>query len=163
MTSTTVDALKALYVALGGNASAVADLNVIPDVINAIAGLGAIAGASAISVDEDNDLNIRSSGNIIIESTDTSADGSVKLKKGNTTINVGESGNIDIISNSELCIKSTDVMNIVAEDSEINIRASSDVDIESESAGMAIKASGGDLSLSGDEVTSNGKVILTEE
>lgn len=36
---TTVDALKALYVALGGTASDVADLTVIPDVINAIAGL----------------------------------------------------------------------------------------------------------------------------
>ena len=34
---TTVDALKALYVALGGSAAEVADLTIIPDVINAIA------------------------------------------------------------------------------------------------------------------------------
>lgn len=34
---TTVDALKALYVALGGSAADVADLTIIPDVINAIA------------------------------------------------------------------------------------------------------------------------------
>lgn len=35
----TVDALKALYVALGGSADTVADLVLIPDVINAIATL----------------------------------------------------------------------------------------------------------------------------
>lgn len=34
---TTIDALKALYVALGGTASDVADLVIIPDMINAIA------------------------------------------------------------------------------------------------------------------------------
>ena len=33
----TVDALKALYVALGGTASDVADVTLIPDMINAIA------------------------------------------------------------------------------------------------------------------------------
>jgi hypothetical protein len=33
----TIDALKALYVALGGTAEDVADLVIIPDVINAIA------------------------------------------------------------------------------------------------------------------------------
>jgi hypothetical protein len=39
MTSTTVDALKALYVALGGTAADVADLTLIPDVINALNGV----------------------------------------------------------------------------------------------------------------------------
>lgn len=34
---TTVDALKALYVALGGTASNVANITLIPDMINAIA------------------------------------------------------------------------------------------------------------------------------
>lgn len=34
---TTVDALKNLYVALGGNADDVADIVIIPDMINAIA------------------------------------------------------------------------------------------------------------------------------
>lgn len=33
----TIDALKALYVALGGTASDVADIVIIPDMINAIA------------------------------------------------------------------------------------------------------------------------------
>ena len=37
----TVDALKAVYVALGGNAADVADLTLIPDVINAIATVAA--------------------------------------------------------------------------------------------------------------------------
>lgn len=37
----TVDALKAVYVALGGNAADVADLTLIPDVINAIAAVAA--------------------------------------------------------------------------------------------------------------------------
>lgn len=36
MMDTTVDALKALYVALGGTASDVADVVIIPDMINAI-------------------------------------------------------------------------------------------------------------------------------
>ena len=36
---TTIDALKNLYVALGGTASTVADITIIPDMINAIAAL----------------------------------------------------------------------------------------------------------------------------
>lgn len=38
---TTVDALKNLYVALGGEAADVADITLIPDMINAIADLKA--------------------------------------------------------------------------------------------------------------------------
>lgn len=43
----TVDALKALYAALGGDADTVADMVLIPDVINAIATLvsGGLPGA----------------------------------------------------------------------------------------------------------------------
>lgn len=41
----TVDALKALYVALGGNAEDVADVNLIPDMIEAIATVAATATA----------------------------------------------------------------------------------------------------------------------
>ena len=41
----TVDALKALYVALGGSAADVADMTLIPDVINAIATVAATATA----------------------------------------------------------------------------------------------------------------------
>lgn len=40
---TTVDALKALYVALGGTAADVADIVLIPDMINAIATQAAAA------------------------------------------------------------------------------------------------------------------------
>lgn len=36
---TTIDALKALYVALGGEAETVANISLIPDMINAIAEL----------------------------------------------------------------------------------------------------------------------------
>lgn len=50
MTSTTVDALKALYVALGGTASDVADLNVIPDVINKIAQHITSGGAAELPI-----------------------------------------------------------------------------------------------------------------
>ena len=42
----TIDALKALYVALGGTASDVADLVIIPDLIKAIA---TVAGSVATS------------------------------------------------------------------------------------------------------------------
>ena len=41
MMDTTVDALKKLYVALGGSADTVADVVTIPDMINAIAELKA--------------------------------------------------------------------------------------------------------------------------
>ena len=41
----TVDALKALYVALGGSAEDVADVNLIPDMINKIAIVAATATA----------------------------------------------------------------------------------------------------------------------
>ena len=43
---TTIDALKNLYVALGGTASDVADITIIPDMINAISALVA-SGATA--------------------------------------------------------------------------------------------------------------------
>lgn len=48
MTSTTVDALKALYVALGGTASDVAEITLIPDMINAIATVAATATAAEL-------------------------------------------------------------------------------------------------------------------
>lgn len=41
----TVDALKALYVALGGSAEDVAEINLIPDMINAIATVAATTTA----------------------------------------------------------------------------------------------------------------------
>lgn len=56
MASTTVDALIALYAALGGSASDVADLNVIPDVINKIAQHIASGGAAklpAVTAEDD--------------------------------------------------------------------------------------------------------------
>lgn len=45
---TTVDALKALYAALGGSADTVADLVTIPDMINAIASHVASGGAAEL-------------------------------------------------------------------------------------------------------------------
>lgn len=42
---TTVDALKNLYVALGGEAADVADITLIPDMINALATVAATATA----------------------------------------------------------------------------------------------------------------------
>lgn len=44
----TVDALKALYVALGGTASDVADITLIPDMINAIATVASSATAAEL-------------------------------------------------------------------------------------------------------------------
>lgn len=44
----TVDALKALYVALGGSAEDVAEINLIPDMIEAIATVAATATASEL-------------------------------------------------------------------------------------------------------------------
>lgn len=44
-----LDALKALYVALGGSADDVADLTLTPDVINAIATKAAIVTSAATS------------------------------------------------------------------------------------------------------------------
>lgn len=42
----TIDALRALYVALGGSADDVANINIIPDMINALAALVS-SGATA--------------------------------------------------------------------------------------------------------------------
>ena len=44
----TVDALKALYVALGGTAADVADITLIPDMVNAIATLVQIGGTAEL-------------------------------------------------------------------------------------------------------------------
>lgn len=52
---TTVKALKNLYVALGGDADDVADITIIPDIINAIATIAASAGIGLPAVtSEDN-------------------------------------------------------------------------------------------------------------
>ena len=45
---TTVDALKALYAALGGTAADVANITLIPDMINAIATFVAAGGAAKL-------------------------------------------------------------------------------------------------------------------
>lgn len=51
----TVTALKALYVALGGSASTVAGMTLIPDLINAIAAIVTASGGLLPAVDaEDN-------------------------------------------------------------------------------------------------------------
>lgn len=44
---TTIDALKNLYVALGGSADDVADLVIIPDLINALATVAGAVAATA--------------------------------------------------------------------------------------------------------------------
>lgn len=47
----TVDALKALYVALGGTASDVANVTLIPDMINAIATVAATVKTAATTAE----------------------------------------------------------------------------------------------------------------
>ena len=63
---TTVEALKALYVALGGSADAVADLVIIPDVIDAIATLtsGGLPGTlpTVAKTDEGKVLTVNNKG-----------------------------------------------------------------------------------------------------
>ena len=49
----TVDALKALYVAFGGNEDDVAALTLIPDIINALAAVIAATGGTLPAVDID--------------------------------------------------------------------------------------------------------------
>ena len=49
----TVTALKALYVALGGESSAVASMKLIPDIVNAIAALFTASGGLLPKVDAD--------------------------------------------------------------------------------------------------------------
>ena len=44
----TVDALKALYAALGGNSTDVADITLIPDMVNAIAALVQSGGTAEL-------------------------------------------------------------------------------------------------------------------
>ena len=53
-----VDALKALYVALGGDADDVADVNTIPDMINAIATVVPASSALLPTVTAANDGDI---------------------------------------------------------------------------------------------------------
>lgn len=49
--NTTVDALKALYVALGGQADDVADIVIIPDMINAIATVAGTVATAATTAE----------------------------------------------------------------------------------------------------------------
>lgn len=48
---TTIDALKNLYVALGGTASDVADITIIPDMINAIATVAGTVATAATTAE----------------------------------------------------------------------------------------------------------------
>jgi uncharacterized protein (DUF2345 family) len=131
MTSTTVDALKNLYVALGGTASDVADLNVIPDVINAIAGLGAIKASGNLSTDEDDNLIISSGNEIHINA-----------------------------ENGQLLLVSSDKVDISSENNGVNITADEgDIDIISTNSAITIDARGADLNLKGDAVIANGKAL----
>ncbi len=54
--NTTIEALQNLYTALGGTASEVAEISTIPDMINAIAGLGAIKASSALGINNSNEI-----------------------------------------------------------------------------------------------------------
>lgn len=59
MDKKTIDALRNLYVALGGDADDVADYVIIPDMINAIAGLitsGATAELPAVTAEDNGKL-----------------------------------------------------------------------------------------------------------
>jgi hypothetical protein len=55
--NTTVEALKALYVAMGGTASDVENITLIPDMINAIASIaGSASNLPAVSADDNGDI-----------------------------------------------------------------------------------------------------------
>lgn len=67
---TTIQALQTLYVALGGTATDVENLNTIPEMVSAFASLDAI-GASGIVTKDNDDVNMQSSNELNLTAGDT--------------------------------------------------------------------------------------------
>lgn len=66
---TTIQALQTLYVALGGTATDVDDLNTIPEMVNAFASLDAIGAGGIVTKDNDGEVNIQSSNGLNLTAT----------------------------------------------------------------------------------------------
>lgn len=161
MTSTTVDALKNLYAALGGDASDVADLNVIPDVINAIAGLGAIAGAGAISVDSNGRTIIQAAADkdLIIKTT---GDGNLNITSENELSLTGEYGLYMNSTDGDVSLDANNAEVDITANSRLSLNSLGSIDAEAQSGDFSISASDGDLKLSASgAATLNNKAIAT--
>ena len=180
--NTTVDALKALYIAFGGSADDVANLTVIPDVILAIANLGSVKATSAMSVNSDGDVSITSANGIIINAQEAfnisgASDSSITTSDGaDIEINADgimyvKSGNSDVEINAPHGVieinAPTDGVNITA-DSDININASGAAKLMGNGGivecddNVAVKAgTGSTVGLIGTHVTANGHEVAT--
>lgn len=111
--NTTLIALQNLYVALGGaltdtyddifDGETVGNYAIIPDIINAIAELGAIKASSALGINNSNNLTITTESGLEIEAQDiylTSTDGDLELRAekngAQVLIQTTESGSISL-------------------------------------------------------------------
>lgn len=137
MTSTTVDALKALYAALGGTSADVADLTLIPDIINAIASLGSIKAASAMSVDNSGNTTISSAGKIVIAPSSF-----FEIDDGNNVIKSTAGGGINIISDDGFSVRANADSIIRVNNGSFAIAADDAFDINSYSSDVTITADG---------------------
>lgn len=68
---TTIQALQTLYVALGGTATDVENLNTIPEMVSAFASLDAIGASGIVTKDNDGEVNIQSSIGLNLTADDT--------------------------------------------------------------------------------------------
>lgn len=182
---TNVEALKTLYIALGGkttdvynhicNGEPVGDYVLSSDIICAIAQLNSIQiVGGAFSTDEDNNVIITSpndiqlqadNGQILITSSDKVA---ITSENNNVNITADEDANITI--HGQLYIEANEDSEILCAGGNLNIGSSeminitgeNDVNIISENSAIEIYAQGSDCNLKGDTVTANGKPVLTE-
>lgn len=67
---TTIQALQTLYVALGGTATDVENLNTIPEMVSAFASLDAIGASGIVTKDNDDNVNMQSSNELNLTADD---------------------------------------------------------------------------------------------
>lgn len=102
---TTVDALKALYVVLGGSAEAVENITLIPDMINAYENLPSL---TAVGIDSNERTVINNSAGVVVQSSDQVTVNGNGVTVGSTdggSVNVNSVDDIDLTAVGDIYIK----------------------------------------------------------
>lgn len=161
---TTVDALKALYVLLGGSADDVENITLIPDMINAYENLPSL---TAVEIDSGERTVIDNSAGVLIQTG--SSGGSISLTNSNDidikTMNGGmisldSDGDISLDSNSEITVQAVSAIGITCSG---GVTISAPTDTASTGGTNVTLAADADIDLNADEeinLYTNGNIYV---
>lgn len=176
---TTVDALKALYVVLGGSAEDVENITLIPDMINAYENLPSL---TAVEIDSGERTVIDNSAGVLIQAgarnsvrvddsgatingsgaTINSSDGVTISSSDGTSIALNSTSDIDLNTRSDGAMNSTTgEVNMTASNGDINLRTTGnggEIDLVSDGS-IQVRTTGGDVYI--ETTTANGEVDIS--